>query len=417
MLRRAVLLVVALLVCGCTAAEGLPPLATMTAVPATPETADPGTVPGLATHTGLRDGDVVAVDVDEATRSVLIAVEAAGPDELVGIRRVIAPDGTARYRADLQRQVVSVDDLDHRVVADAGAVGMYLASTPGQPLDVGTWRIEVATNERWMTVRTQQVREAADTPPGQLDLVVWATTDLDATDLGDTAPAAVADAWRSSIDPVLAPHGMSVGALDVIPAGEAGAAHRILGVDGLADDVHDACAQAAAAVGRPGAAHVLLVDRIGEGVLTAAADTPATGRTPADHTAARGHAYRRPDGDIAGFTVSTPGTPVLGPASHGCVAVTAGEDPAGQGLVALHEVLHLAGLTHHTTDADGTRFDRHLDTPECPAATRDLDADGQVSAAECADAGGENLMFWALGGADLSAEQAWRVRWHPLLAM
>lgn len=391
---------VALGLCGCTAtAQGLPPLATRTAVPADPTpAADPPVsipdaldLPGVAisTHEAVHDGDVVTVEVAPGDRSFLLVVEAAAPGELVGIRRVAAPDGRARYRADLRRELVLVDELDDRVLADAGAVATFVAGTEEDPLPVGEWRVEVATNDTDASVRVATVH-AAD-GPRTLDMVVWATAEVDADD--------VAARWRTDIDAVLAPHGIAVGDLQVTTAGEAGASHRVVGVDELADDAHAACTAADGAVGRPGSAQVVLVDHIGEGVLTAAG--PAA------------HAYRLPDGDLAGFAASSPGTSVLGPASHGCVLVAAGEDPGAQGVVALHETLHTAGLVHHTTEPDGLAHDRLADTPECRPAEHDGDHDGRLTTLECPD--GDNLMFWALGGTTLSADQAWRVRAHPLL--
>ncbi|CAN5519405.1 hypothetical protein BH23ACT9_BH23ACT9_22960 [soil metagenome] len=113
--------------------------------------------------------------------------------------------------------------------------------------------------------------------------------------------------------------------------------------------------------------------------------------------------------------MSTPGTPVLGPASHSCVAVAARDDAPARGLIALLEILHLAGLTQHTTERNGRALDRLPDTPECPAEEFDADRSGEVSRAECADRDAGNLMFWAAGGTELTPEQTWRVRNHPLL--
>ncbi len=69
-----------------------------------------------------------------------------------------------------------------------------------------------------------------------------------------------------------------------------------------------------------------------------------------------------------------------------------------------HESLHYLGL-FHTTEATGVVKDTIDDTPVCPLE-RDTDGDGILSAEECAGAGGDNLMFWALEGEALSAGQA-----------
>ncbi|MBI4666242.1 MAG: hypothetical protein HY751_07530 [Nitrospinae bacterium] len=65
-----------------------------------------------------------------------------------------------------------------------------------------------------------------------------------------------------------------------------------------------------------------------------------------------------------------------------------------QGATMAHELGHFLGL-FHPTESDGAQFDPISDTPECPASQYDSDHDGQVTAEECQQAGGDNLMFWA----------------------
>ena len=62
------------------------------------------------------------------------------------------------------------------------------------------------------------------------------------------------------------------------------------------------------------------------------------------------------------------------------------------GETAAHEMGHQLGL-FHTTEMGGTVFDILTDTPEC-SNSRDNDGDGKMSAEECEDYGGENIMFW-----------------------
>ena len=62
------------------------------------------------------------------------------------------------------------------------------------------------------------------------------------------------------------------------------------------------------------------------------------------------------------------------------------------GETAAHEMGHQLGL-FHTTEMGGTVFDILTDTPEC-SNSRDNDSDGKMSAEECEDYGGENVMFW-----------------------
>ena len=63
------------------------------------------------------------------------------------------------------------------------------------------------------------------------------------------------------------------------------------------------------------------------------------------------------------------------------------------GETAAHEIGHQLGL-FHTTEKGGTVFDILSDTPECPSSSQDNDSNGTVTAEECNEFGGDNLMFW-----------------------
>lgn len=72
------------------------------------------------------------------------------------------------------------------------------------------------------------------------------------------------------------------------------------------------------------------------------------------------------------------------------------------GETAAHEVGHQLGL-FHTTEAGGTLHDFLDDTAACAASDRDLNGDGEVSAEECENFGGRNVMFWT--SADFPQDQ------------
>jgi hypothetical protein len=68
-----------------------------------------------------------------------------------------------------------------------------------------------------------------------------------------------------------------------------------------------------------------------------------------------------------------------------------------------HEIGHYLGL-FHTTEPTGVVVEALDDTPECALAA-DVDGNGTLTAMECTDAGGDNLMFWSAGGFRVTPEQ------------
>ncbi len=58
-----------------------------------------------------------------------------------------------------------------------------------------------------------------------------------------------------------------------------------------------------------------------------------------------------------------------------------------------HEIGHFLGL-RHTTESDGRYHDLLADTPEC-SSSYDANGDGEVDYTECAQNGGDNLLFWS----------------------
>jgi len=63
------------------------------------------------------------------------------------------------------------------------------------------------------------------------------------------------------------------------------------------------------------------------------------------------------------------------------------------GETAAHEMGHQLGL-FHTTEKEGTVFDILSDTPECSSNSQDKNSNGTLTAEECEEFGGDNLMFW-----------------------
>lgn len=122
--------------------------------------------------------------------------------------------------------------------------------------------------------------------------------------------------------------------------------------------------------------------------------------------------------DVGGISA---GTPVAfgmhgGPGSGIAIAAdmfVIPERSQALGRTLAHELCHALGL-FHTTETNGVVFDPLPDTPSCPLE-RDDDASGALDASECADLGGDNLMFPTSDAGDQLTEQQAQVLRRALI--
>ncbi len=97
--------------------------------------------------------------------------------------------------------------------------------------------------------------------------------------------------------------------------------------------------------------------------------------------------------------------------------------PRITGLTMAHELAHWMGL-FHTSEAFSGFYDALDDTAECDPS-KDTNQDGLIDIIECANYGGNNIMFWmvpltdafAIGenGVSFSADQSWVLERNPLV--
>jgi hypothetical protein len=129
---------------------------------------------------------------------------------------------------------------------------------------------------------------------------------------------------------------------------------------------------------------------------------------------------------VLGKTTGIPTPPVHDELERrGAVLVSLESLPADADRIAeliAHEAAHSLGL-RHTSEAEGDEHDPLADTPECPAERATFETStGQLvlTAEDCEDLGGDNLLFYTPPRARgsqraLTADQAWVLSRNPTL--
>jgi hypothetical protein len=336
---------------------------------------EPGSFePGEPIPVTLREGDV----------SFLLTAVADDATEFPAITSVTDPDGVVIYELGDDLEVGG--DLTTAALWDEGEVSLLAPAHPGLDVRPGTYEVLVDLPVD-VTVVIKSGEVGAQVPQ-LIDLNLWlASSDLDA----DTLEAEV----RPRIERVLRTQNLAVGRVEVVDADPADA-ERFAEIDGDTQ-VTDVCGAVAADVGDSRSLDLAIVESID-------------------------------DGETLGISSGLPGSTSAPGASRTCT-IAATRDVSLDTLAAtiVHEGSHFMGLAH-TTEEDGSAVDSFADTPECDVDTYDGrdnlgvpgTPDGLVDETECGYEGaGANYMFPSSSGVleqtDMSADQAWALRRHPLV--
>ncbi len=309
----------------------------------------------------------------DAVSFVLTADPGGTPREIV-LLQVTAPDGTVLFDASVQGPQ-PFDPGVSSSVNDALPYSVMLPSSPETPFASGRYRVQLgvanapAGAPRQLAIDVVWKRAAEPPSSGQIALALW------------FVQGAMLDATTAHSDPYLQP---ALGVMHDIYAG--------MGVELGPIEYHELDgAQAASLVA------VQDADQLAELLsLVGARAAPGSGLPLVfvdDLQSAPGTTVR---GKASGL----PGPPPLSGARRlGGVVIALSTLPVtsrGIGELLAHETAHYLGL-RHTSEYDGVRHDPIADTPECPAdrATHTA-ADGTalLSAEDCSDLDGTNLMFY-----------------------
>jgi hypothetical protein len=344
-------------------------------------------------------GGVIQLELDvpdDALSLVLTADPGAEPRD-VALLELRAPSGELLFDATGEGSQ-PFDPASAQNGAEQLPYSWMLPSSPQLALEPGRYRVALFVGgARREPVRVDAVlaRGRAVEPPRPLALVFWLVA------------GAALDAERAAADPQLN-RALAVAAELYAPAGIelAAPSFRDLAVPAELElarlDGDDELAQLLALLGEQAgperALDVLLVDELapepGKTVLAKVSGVPAA-----------------------------PAHPALG--RRGAVVLplaTLPDDAQRAGALLAHECAHYLGL-RHTSEYDGLRHDPIADTPECPQARAShFSAAGEplLSAEDCADLDGDNLLFYtppqsAVVQDTLTLGQAWVLLHNPLL--
>lgn len=432
MLRRAFLPLL-LVVVACSGSESetnttdseLPPATTQSDVATEEDINPPDTEPTQTTTADeeevgeLEDlpllGNETAVDADlrlasfgeqDAEAGIVIAVQPGdvsflafalgeAPDDEVAVTRITAPDGEVLYELDFASFDRGGPAFGDTPLADFGEASVFFPPGPDFELEPGEYIVEFVTDGPFLADTGAYIRSGDVDVMQAIDVRFWlATTSPDLADEG--VLQALEEEMRFIGDDLLVPHGMSVGTLEFIaPPLDIVDRYATLVLGENDAGQRDLCGEMSQALPNQRALNFAIVDTI-----TAADDE---------------------GGVIEGNAAGLPGLVLVPGARTSCVTMIAqvdefdGRDIFDRAVVVWHEAAHLMGLPH-TTEFEGNSFDFFDDTPECDAAEYDEDGSGDVDSFECETADGGNFMFHDSDGRELSQNQAWMLRRHPLFA-
>lgn len=348
----------------------------------------------LAAQTDLRfETFTVQSDIEEITftlnpgdASVLFYARSEDPLDNVLIVELIGPGGETLYAEDETTGDI-MGDVFADLLISPHEVAMYLPPAPQFELEPGAYTV-VALSESGSRLSEAGivVRSGNVDGPQAIDFNLLVLTNS----ISSGSFEAIERELRNEMNSVLNPHNLQAGEFSFVEA-TAPQKQRFASAFFPEADLTDPilleiCSLMSETVGNTRALNVALVDFVG-------------------------------DDGTAGIASALPGTALVNDSPISCIIAALQGDTNfstnTQGINILHESAHLMGLTH-TTEEEGTFFDIFDDTAQCVASQFDANGDGIVDDTECQSVDGNNFMFWSEGGLQMSADQAWTFRRHPL---
>jgi hypothetical protein len=369
-----------------------------------------------------RDGFIdVKVEPDDISMHISFALK--DTSKAVLITEIQDPKGTTIYTADVDLNTGEpnsiVSDFADTVLGDLGDFAVFLPPNPHLKLQEGNYRLSFIREDNSpiksisTLIKSIPTGKLVDEETYQADLNIWIAHPEPEFN-NDAFKQLVKTEYKDSINRILAPHALSINAINFYTATDAEKT-KFADLD-VKNSLGEAC-RAMLPITKNKLAFNLVFTR--ELLDPEGSEGGPAGVSPA------------------------PGTLFNNEASNGCFFISQRayvEDPeegqtqdqANQMTAGniLHEASHFMGL-EHPTEENGDDFDFFDDTPQCDAATfdgRDNSTfgllipgkkDGAIDDFECdIDGGAKNFLFY--GGVylylpfEMSPDQAKSLRRHPL---
>lgn len=323
--------------------------------------------------------------------SMLVYAQAQQKNEKLTLLEITGPEGEVYHAYDPKEETLEGDHLQE-AIENTGELSVYLPLSPKFPLKPGQYSLKFQTASGKKLKQVGAILRSGPLPSRQaIDMTFWFLSKNKALQ-APSATQKYVQQVRSQVNQILSPHGLQMGKMTLkqgTPAMIQSYAKLQTRDDGKIES--DICQDLAKRTEPFRQLNVAILDEIQRSPSEEAADA----------------------GENVGFALGMPGLLPLPDSRWSCVVIAYDPEDPHQGGTLWHESSHLMGLVH-TTEEAGDGFDPLSDTPECPAETYDKDADGLVDSEECAQRDAANYMFWEGNGKQMTAEQAWVVKRHPL---
>lgn len=336
----------------------------------------------------------INLDVKPNEISLLFNGRSTSPDDEITILEITDPQNEVIYGYDPKTDEIQGADFD-QFLHGFGELTLFMPSSSKQKLRPGTYQIKLTTKSgRALQEAGAILKSGSHKGTLAFDLTFWILSHHP-TLQSPLKQQKMVNRIQKQIESITRPYGLKLGQVN-IKVGSPAMTDKYASVSLNEDEElrSDICQQLANQTEQFRQLNIAILDEI----------KPTQASNGKDEN----------EFEFYGFSPGLPGMMPAPNARWSCVLLAYTKENANErGAILWHEISHWMGL-FHTTEEDGTSFDPLTDTPECPVEAFDQDGDGFVDDAECAAQDGHNYMFWVGQGKEMSQQQSWVLRHHPL---